>query len=134
VALWERIEQGSPPPTDFHAKVAAAAFEHGLELFVKGALVLAGERPGRTHNIAAALGRYRTLYPGPTYAFRGRVDEAARDIPEQPPSQFLRYPVDSAGVAWPGHSDFDLRLWLEQAQLFREDYKRLEPLLRERPT
>jgi len=116
--------------------VAAAAFDHGLELFLKASLVQAGERPAPTHSMAALLARFRSLYPGNAYSFSGKVDEAVRDIPAQPVGQFLRYPVDRQGAPWPGHSHFDLDVWLGQARQLRDDYRRLEPLLKEarRPT
>lgn len=132
VTLFEDIAAGRLARTFHHSKVGAAAFEHGLELFLKGALVLAGERPGRTHNLKGTLGRFRNLYPGSQFDFTGRIDEAARDAPGQPPGQFLRYPAGPDGIPWPGNTHFDLDLWIEQTTLFRDDYRRLEPLLRKR--
>jgi hypothetical protein len=131
VALFEGMVASRLTPTFHHAKVAAAAFDHGLELFLKACLVRAGERPARTHSMATILQRFRARYPGDTYAFSGRIDEAVRDLAIQPAGQFLRYPVDRKGVPWPGHSHFDLELWLGQVRAFRDDYRRLEPLVKE---
>jgi hypothetical protein len=136
VALFESMTASQLPRTFHHAKVAAAAFDQGLELFLKGALVQAGERPPVTHSMGGILQRCRSLYPADALAFTGRVDEAVQSLPTQPVGQFLRYPVDRSAEPWPGHSHFDLELWLGQATSFRDDYRRLEPLLRRagRPT
>jgi len=132
VALFEQLSAGKLPPTYHHAKVAAEAFEHGLELFLKAALLLAGDRVARSHRLEGLVGRYRTLYPGKPYAFTGSVDEAARDLETRPSGQFLRYPEDPKGTPWPGNVHFDLAIWTEQVKLFRDDYRRLEPRLRAR--
>jgi hypothetical protein len=130
VALFESIEASQLPQTFHHAKVAAAMFDQGLELFLKAALVLAGEQPVATHKMAALLGRVRSRYPSEACSFTGNVDEAVQALPTQPVGQFLRYPVDRNGAPWPGHSHFDLAIWLPEARLLRDDYRRLEPLLR----
>jgi HEPN domain-containing protein len=132
VALFEDISAARIPQTYHHAMVAAAAFEHALELFLKSALVLAGKRPKNTHNLETMLARYRTAYPGQAYAFEGRIDDAARRQEARPFAQFLRYPESGDGAPWPGSVHFDLDVWMEQARLFRDDYRRLEPLLREK--
>jgi HEPN domain-containing protein len=130
VALFEGMEAGSLPMQFHHAKVAAAAFDQGLELFLKGALVLAGDDPPVSHRLAAVLDRFRKAFPGVEFGFTGKIDEAVRTLPTQPVGQFLRYPVNTKGEPWPGHSHFDLGIWLGEARAFRADYRRLEPLLR----
>lgn len=132
VALFEALESGKVPRTFHHAKVAAAALEHGLELFLKGGLVLAGEKPARTHRLEGILERFSKLYPGDEYSFTARVSEAAASHLTQPPGQFLRYPVDTNGAPWLGNTHFNLELWLEQARLLRDDYARLRPRLKPR--
>jgi len=63
VALFEDIAASRLPPTFHHSKVAAAAFEHGLELFLKGALVLAGKPPGGSHKLKGTLDGFATFTP-----------------------------------------------------------------------
>src|SRR5208282_4923997 len=84
VTLFESMAKKQFPKTFHHAKVAAAAFVQGLELFLKGALVQAGEKkPPKTHILAGILQRFRELYPGEIYAFSGRVEEAVKSTHTQ---------------------------------------------------
>ncbi len=135
VALFEGIAENRLPETYHHALAATAAFEQALELFLKGSLVQAGDmNVPRTHELTQIFERFLKLYPGKLYAFSGRVEEAIKGISAQPAGQFVRYPVDVRGVPWPGNSHFTLSLWLEQVRAFRDDYHRLEPLLRQAST
>lgn len=132
VALFVGMTAGGTPSTYHHAKVAAALLDHGLELFLKGALVLAGQRPPRTHKMSQILCLYRRLYPDEECAFTGSIDDAVRDSIMQPAGEFLRYPENRSGVPWSGNTHFDLSIWLDEATRFRDDYRRLELLLRAR--
>lgn len=134
VLLFEGMSAGRAPATFHHAKAAATLFEHGLELFLKAALGLVGHPIPRTHKMEQMLGTYRKRYPDKAYAFTGTIDDAVRDSAARPAGQFLRYPEDRNGVPWPGHVHFDLGIWLGETRRFRDDYRRLEPLLRERPS
>ena len=131
VTLFESMANKSLPETFHHGKVAAAVFIQGLELFLKGALVQAGEKkPKNTHELAGLFQKFLRRYPGETYGFSGRVTEAVQSTPALPTGQWLRYPADVEGKPWPGNFHFIIPLWIEQVRAFRDDYRRLEPLLK----
>jgi hypothetical protein len=95
---------------------------HSVELFLKGAILLA--EPGvnfksEGHNIAQLERRYRKLYPAKTFRFempfRSEVAEMVEPDPELqrqlaeqlkelekkiPQDQFLRYPANNQGEGW----------------------------------
>lgn len=112
--------------TFHHAKVAVAAFEHAIELFLKGAIAQAREPVPRHHRAPALLGEYRRLYPEDEFAFTGKIDEAVSESASAPRHQYARYPADPKGQPWEGHTHIDLSVWYRELGLFKADFARLE--------
>ena len=93
VTLLESMATSQFPQMYHHAEVAATALVHGFELFLKGALVQAGETASRLraelertilnskhHSMEPLFQQSCTQFPGKTYAFSRRVDDVvARD-------------------------------------------------------
>jgi len=130
--LFANLGDGGLSATFHHAKAAAFLFEQSLEHFLKGSLLVAGDRITRTHDLGSLYARFRKLFPGKSFSWTGRIDEVAAPIPTQPGSEFLRYPADASGAEWSGNAHFELAIWHPQVRAFREDYLRLEPLIRAR--
>lgn len=130
--LFAEMRDGRITGTFHHAKAAAFLFDQSLEHFLKASLIVAGDQITRTHDLGLLHARFLKLYPGKVFAWTGRIAEAAASVPNQPGSEFLRYPTDASGSEWVGHAHFDLELWHDQVRAFREDYSRLEPVIRTR--
>ena len=115
-----------------HAKVAIASFEHAIELFLKGAIAQAGEPVPTHHRAPDLLMAYRRLYPGATFTFTGKIDEATSETAGTLRAQYARYPRDKHGQPWSGHTHIDLSIWYQELSPFKADFERLVPLLKSR--
>jgi hypothetical protein len=115
-----------------HAKVAASLLEHAVELFVKGGIAQAGKDVPSHHQLDQLYAQFKNLYQGKKFAFMAAIEQMLMPRPHMPANQFARYPTDQAGNPWAGHSDIDLVTWFNQACKFLDDFKRLEPLIKER--
>ena len=129
--LFRGMEAGALPQTYHHAQVAAFLFVHSLEAFLKAAVEVAQGELALGHRLDRLYAIYARHFDDERYAFTGAIEDLARGS-EQPPTEFLRYPVDRFGKPWFGQSHFDLSIWLEQVQRFDGDYRRLEPLILQR--
>ena len=130
--LFGEMAAGRVNGTFHHAKAAAFLFDQSLEHFLKASLVVAGDRVTRTHDLGHLYARFKKLFPGKAFFWNGRIDEMTADAPNQPGAEFLRYPTDASGAEWLGHTHFDLDLWHNQVKAFRNDFRRLEPVVRAR--
>src|SRR5205814_1517508 len=115
-----------------HLKVAASLFIHAVELFLKGGIAQAGKSVPAIHFLDQLYGQVTKLYPGKAFQFTGSIVDLARRSSQAPHNEFPRYPTNQSGRPWEGHSHFDLVTWFEQASRFLNDFKRLEPLMKER--
>lgn len=129
--LFESMIDGSVRTTFGHAKAAGFMFEHSLELFFKGAITQAGKKPTNTHNLSQLYREFKNLYPGKGFSFIGKIEEVCEEDSQRPYSEWNRYPIDSSGNLWSKPLFYDPHLWASQLILFKEDYDRLLPLIKE---
>ena len=129
--LFAGMEDGLLKRDIFHARAAAYLLEHSIELFLKAGILQAGEDVDPHHKLRRHYDRFRTLYPGETYSFQGRIEELVRETPRHPYLEFTRYPADRSGQLFGDPVHFSLPIWREQVQQFRDDFERLEPLLKQ---
>ena len=115
-----------------HAKVVVALFDHAVELFLKAGVVHAGQTCSNTHELQELYNRFRNLYPGKQFEFESEITSVVRPGPTTPHNQYARYPTDISGRPWQGHTHIDLVLWCMQLRRFDEDFRRLEPLMKQR--
>jgi len=113
-----------------HAKVAVAAFEHAIELFLKGAIAQAHEPVPPHHRAADLLKEYRPLYADKEFTFAGKIDEAVSETPSAPRNQYGRYPTDPKGRPWEGYTHIELSSWYRELGPFKEDFERLEAAIK----
>jgi len=121
--------------SSFHyAKVAVALFEHSIELFLKAGIAQASQTCDNTHELQVLYNRFKNLYPGNRYEFEGEIVSVVRPAPSATHNQYARYPTDISGQPWQGHTHIDLVLWYTQLRRFDQDFRRLEPLMKQRYT
>jgi HEPN domain-containing protein len=118
--------------TFHHAKVAASLLIHSVELFLKGGISQAGKKVPTIHHLDQLYGQFSKLYPGKGFEFSGAIGDLVQPSSQTPHNEFPRYPTDQSGSLWGGNCHFDLVTWFEQASRFLNDFKRLEPLLKQR--
>jgi len=118
---------GDLPQTFACAQTAHFLFDHGVELFLKGAILKSTGAIELNHQLQPLYRRYRKLYPKKEFDFTGRIVETVKQNPQSPHSEFARYPVDSKGNVWEGHNAYTLETWLTETQHLREDFERLIP-------
>jgi len=118
----------------YHARAAAFMFEHAVELFLKAGIAQAGKEVPIHHNLQQLYNQFSKLYPGKKYSFKGKIADVIRPDPNRPYPEFTRYPANHAGQSFETPTHFSLSIWEEQLRLFSNDFKRLEPLLKERHT
>jgi HEPN domain-containing protein len=126
------LNEALTPINYSHSQVAAFLFEHSIELFLKGAIIQAGKKLTNTHYSEQLYNEFKNLYPGKKFTFKGKIEEATKDNPYRPNSEYARYPIDSSKNLWPGNSHIVLEIWLEQVELFERDFEELIPLIKER--
>jgi hypothetical protein len=121
---------GYLPQTFAHAQTAHFLFDHGVELFLKGAIlkstgkIMSTKRP---HELQPLYRRYRNLYPKKKFDFTGRIVETVKENTKSPHSEFPRYPVDRKGNVWEGYNAYTLETWLTETEHLREEFQRLIP-------
>jgi HEPN domain-containing protein len=130
--LFRSLNDKSLKRTFSHAQSAAFLFEHSVELFLKGAIIQALKRVANTHDLEHLYNEFRNLYPGKKFNFTARIDEVVTKDQARPYAEYSRYPIDTSGKLWPGNSHFDFDIWLKQLELFKKEYERLIPLVKER--
>ncbi len=130
--LFKGLAEKQLPVSYSHTQAAAFLFNHSLELFLKGAISQAGKDPKTTHNLESLHAEFKKLYPDKSFEFSGKIKEVVPNDPRRPHSEFDRYPIDNAGKPWPCNTHFTIEIWAEQIALFRDDYKRLVPLIKDR--
>ncbi len=117
----------------FHyAKVAASLLEHAVELFLKGGIAQARKEVPTHHRLQELYRQFNNLYPGKKFQFSASIEDMLTPSERTPANEFARYPTDQSGKPWAGNSHIDLVIWFDQAFKFLDDFKRLEPLLKER--
>jgi len=131
-ALFSRMIQSDVDDSFHHAKVAAGLLEHAVELFLKAVIVALGNRVPHHHHSDRLLAQVRGLIADDELRFSGRIDEVVARQPDAPGNQFLRYPSDTRGEPWSGHTHIDLSIWYQQAELLSGDFRRIESTLKER--
>lgn len=130
-ALFARMIAEEVDDSFHHAKVAAALLEHAIELFLKAILVDLGEAVRPSHASDRLLAQVRAIVPADVLQFSARIDEAVLRQPEAPTNQYLRYPTDSRGEPWSGHTHIDLSIWFQQARMLRVDFERIRSSVRQ---
>jgi|GEM_PF-6769173 hypothetical protein len=120
--------------TFHYTLVAAHIFEHALELFFKGGIIQAGKQPTRTHDNQKLFKEFRKLYPGNNFKLNGYFGGmvSPSDGAKKPSGEFGRYPTDKSGNLWRGNWHFNLINLYEQTCLYKDDFKRLIPLMKKR--
>jgi hypothetical protein len=115
-----------------HAKVAASLLEHAVELFLKAGIAQAGKDVPTHHQLDQLHAQFKNLYHGKKFAFTASIEEMLNPPQTTPTNVFARYPTDQSGQPWAGNTHIDLAIWFSQACKFLDDFKRLEPLMKER--
>lgn len=118
--------------TFHHAKVAVGLMEHAIEVFLKGGIVLAGKEVPTHHHLKQLFGQYKNLFPGKRFDFTCAVTELVEPSKQTPNNQYARYPANKDGKPWEGYTHIDLAIWYLQAEKLLKDFRRLEPLMREK--
>jgi len=141
IAILE--EQRNADQADyFNIAPAYFALEHGIELFLKGAIllgdssiapeVLASKELG--HNLQRLYDRYLEIFVDDRYRMYHRIGEIIdwRATTNDPGGFALRYPFDRGGSLYgPGNLMIDVDLVLEISREFLDDLGRLEQAVKE---
>ena len=114
------------------ALVAVFLFNHSIELFLKAGIVRAGKKIPPSHKLEQLYNQYKILYPGKKYEFEAEMLGVVSPHKNTPNNEFARYPMNHAGQPWPGYSHVDIAIWYDRLSVFRKDFDRLEPLMKER--
>jgi len=130
--LFAKMIEEKLDDTFHHAKVAVGLMEHAIEVFLKGGIVLAGKKVPTHHHLKQLFGQYKNFYPGKRFNFTCAVDELVEPSKQTPNNQYARYPMNKEGKPWEGYTHIDLAIWYIQAMKLLEDFRRLEPLLKEK--
>jgi hypothetical protein len=138
IAILEE-QQSSEQQDYFHIMPAHFALEHGIELFLKGAILLrdssitledlSSKRFG--HNLGELYKSYRQIYTAEQFKIYHRIDELVdwRATINDPRGFAARYPFDNKGAMYGSRNRMiDVEFELE---IFREFLSELERLERE---
>lgn len=115
-----------------HATVIMSLLHHGIELFLKFSIAMAGKKTPKHHSIRLLLGEYDNLYPDPSYRidlpfivhYLGySMEESEIRIAEEQhhvnlTDQMWRYHNDHSGHPWGGVRAFiPQSFWVETDEL-----------------
>jgi hypothetical protein len=84
------------------------------------------------HRLDQLYAQFKKLYPGKKFGFTASIEQMLTPPAHMPANEFARYPTDQSGKPWAGNADIDLVTWFDQACRFLDDFKRLEPLMKQR--
>jgi HEPN domain-containing protein len=124
-SLFREMMDGRMEATFDHARVAHYLLDHSLELYLKGALLERGGEHPKHHRLNELYKEYTSQYQESCYQFTGRAAETFREREGAPFGEFARYPMNKSGEVWNSYNCYTIDLWLEQAQLYSCDIKRL---------
>jgi hypothetical protein len=144
---------GTPGEFTFaHGAVVLSLTYHGIELFLKGAILQRAPNEqfrGRLgHDLKHLKKRYTNLFPGETHELFLPFSTEEPDISDidpriakelltqiqnhdrvTPPDQVHRYPTDASGTPWKGHFGFIPSSFLHDISNVQAEIKRLKPVL-----
>lgn len=132
ISIFESILQKSLEATYSNGHSGAFLFGHSLELFLKGAIIYAKGKVDNIHNLENLYNEFKKSYPGKNFEFNGEIDDFIKQDKLMPYNKFFRYPIDNEGNVWFGNYFYNFEIWNDQLRKFKNDYKRLLTLIKNR--
>lgn len=132
--LFSAICRGDLDREWLNAKAAGFAFGHGLELFLKAGLLLAGKPAGNVHDLDQLYRTFLNLFPGKQFEFAAPIAAFIEAHADNPFHIFLKYPEDESqiGVTWNASVTIRPEDWLLKIAVFKVDMNRIWPRMQER--
>jgi hypothetical protein len=131
--LFEGIVGDPMYAEDWNRCCAAASLaEHGVELFLKGAIWQGAGDPGNTHELDQLFARFANLSPGNKFKFESRFRDLVSKVDDEPYTEYFRYPINTKRHLLHMAKYFDPPLWRDQMVAILEDLHRIEPAIYER--
>jgi len=132
IIIFESILRKSLDETYSNGHSGALLFGHSLELFLKGSIIHSKGKVDNTHSLEKLYNEFKNIFPGKKFEFNGEIDTFIKQDKQLPYNEFLRYPIDKDGNVWIGNYFYDFDIWTDQLRIFKNDYKRLLPLIKNR--
>lgn len=132
LSIFELILRESLNRTYSNGHSGALLFGHSLELFLKGSIIHAKGKVDNTHSLEGLYNEFKKTFPGKKIEFNGGIDDFIKGDKSKPYNEFFKYPIDRNGNVWFGNYFYDFEIWSNQLRIFKNDYERLLPLIKNR--